>query len=209
LVSHLERLALYVQHRKDANSDSTESNYRQSEANPEGYPVREIAFRIALNRDVCGGEFADRYGAFIVLGFFAVGIILELVAIAFLFNKYKSRLIWVLAGISLFFWLLGGLTPMIGRLPWDWWKIPQGCQEHSEYRQTFQHDGGNVSQYPLEATVCRVGGLGAWGDSGPLSSIAGTGVAQWPGAPGLASETWETQISPSPHCAKLRLPGAH
>jgi hypothetical protein len=30
---------------------------------------------------------------------------------------------------SLIFWLLGAVTPMVGRLPWDWWKTPQGCQQ--------------------------------------------------------------------------------
>jgi HipA-like protein len=46
---------------------------------------REIIVRsIPLNRDVCGGEFADHYGAFIALGLFTVGIVLELIAVTVL-----------------------------------------------------------------------------------------------------------------------------
>jgi len=143
-------LALYVQHRKDSDAHSTKSRDSQGEADPKGYPVREVSFRIALNRDVCGGEFADRYGAFIVLSFFAVGIAFELFAIAVFFNKGNGWLVWTLTVASLVLLLVAGITPMIGRLPWDWFKTPTGCKEDSEYRQSFQHNLASVPQKHLD-----------------------------------------------------------
>jgi hypothetical protein len=119
--------------RSPTDKDASKSNTGQDDIRYIGPPIEGVAFRIALNRDVCGGEFADNYGFFIVLGGFAVTVILELFAIAILFDKGKSRLGWSLAVGSLAFWIVAGLTPMIGRLPWDWNRTYE-CQEHSEQR---------------------------------------------------------------------------
>jgi hypothetical protein len=121
------------------NNEPPQSHARynqQGYATPIRQPIEPVALRIALNRDVCGGEFADRYGAFIVLGLFAVGIILEFLSLAILSTKRNRWLGWGLAIGSLIFWIVAGLTPMIGRLPWDWGRT-YNCQQQTEYRQTF------------------------------------------------------------------------
>jgi IS1 family transposase len=132
-----------------SDKDAPYANANKQKAEYVGYPIKDVAVRIALNRDVCGGEFADRYGAFFVFGGFAVGIILEAVAITILFNKRNRWFGWSLSAASGFFWLVSAITPMVGRLPWDWWRH-YNCEENSEQRQIFQHNAENVPQKPLD-----------------------------------------------------------
>jgi len=126
-------------------NQGSDSNYYKQEIANIGNPVESVSFWIPINRDVCGGKFADLYGGWFLYGGFAIAIVLECLAVAILFDDCNRRLGWVLAGISLLFWVLAGLTPPIGRLPWDWFKTPAGCHDESEYRQIFQHDAVNVS----------------------------------------------------------------
>ena len=95
------------------NENTNNADYNQHNSSPIGKPVVWIT---PLNRDVCGGKFADRYGLFIVLCMFAIGIILELIALAILFDDGNRRLGWGIAAGSLLFWIVAGFTPMIGRL---------------------------------------------------------------------------------------------
>jgi hypothetical protein len=60
-----------------------------------------------LNRDVRGGEFAYKYGIFFVLYCFAIGIILELIAVTVL-SDYKRD--FGLGGLLLFSSLFGGIA---------------------------------------------------------------------------------------------------
>jgi hypothetical protein len=124
--------------RMPTNKDAAKSYPHQQKASAVGDPVRYIAVGISLNRDVCGGQFADRYGAFFVFGGLAVGIIFELIALTILWDKRNSRVGWSIAFISLIFWIVAGVTPMVGRLPWDWWKT-YDCQQQTKYSQTIQH----------------------------------------------------------------------
>jgi IS1 family transposase len=130
-------------------SDKHAPSSYASEQNGEciGYPIRNVAFRIALNRDVCGGEFADSYGAFFVFCCFAIGIILELFAAAILFNKRDSWFGWSIAIVSGLFWIVAAVTPVIGRLPWDWGRS-YDCKQNSDDNQP-QHDAKIVYQKPL------------------------------------------------------------
>jgi hypothetical protein len=142
----LQKIGLFPHGFEGPNSNQYphNANHHEQNSSPIGNPIKRISVRIPLNRDVCGGEFADHYGAFIVLCFFAVGIVLELLAIAVFFNKGNSRLGWILDALSLFFWILGGLISPMGRLPWDWWRTPKGCQDSSEHHQSFQHNSAIV-----------------------------------------------------------------
>ncbi len=124
--------------------------YQHGYIRPIRQPIKFVSSRSPLNRDVCGGEFADRYGGFFLFGGFAIGIIFELIALTILFNNRKSRCGWILAAISLFFWIMTAAIVPIGRLPWDWWKTPKGCQDDGQYYQTFQHNPAIVPQKPLD-----------------------------------------------------------
>jgi hypothetical protein len=52
-----------------------------------------------------------------------------------------------LIALALTLALIGTLSGGFDRLPWHW---GQSSRQHSEYRQTFQHDGENVSQKHLD-----------------------------------------------------------
>jgi hypothetical protein len=62
--------------------------------------------------------------------------------------------IWLLV-LGIAFANMALLTDCIGYLPWNWFKTPSGCQDNSEYRQTFQHDGENVPQKAIYAMHSR------------------------------------------------------
>jgi len=140
-------LSLYPNSNQGSDSDPN-----KQEVTRVGNPIKAVSFWTPINRDVCGGKFADLYGGWFLYSGFAIAIVLEGFAVAILSDdrNHRRRLGWILAGISLLFWILAALTPPIGRLPWDWFKTPAGCHDDSEYRQSFQHDAVNVSD-------------GAWG----------------------------------------------
>lgn len=70
--------------RIDADSHPSDTNDDKQNTANIGNPIEYVAFSIPLNRDVCGDEFADRYGAFFVFGFFTVGIVLDCFAVTIL-----------------------------------------------------------------------------------------------------------------------------
>jgi hypothetical protein len=148
-------LALDEEKCTDGGDDSGYSSNRESDTKSVGQPIEVVSRRTPINRDVCGGKFADQYGGFFVFGGFAIAIVLEFFAAAILLNNHKRRLGWLLAGISLLFWLLAGLTVPLGRLPWDWWRT-YSCQQSSEYRKPFQHITKNVSQKLLTPDSFRI-----------------------------------------------------
>jgi IS1 family transposase len=131
LSSHAKGLALDGPKRAISEANAKHSSDSQQDAEAPSYPIRQVSLRIPLNRDVCGGEFADRYGSFFVLGWFAIGIIFEGIAFTVLLKNGRSKRGWFFAGIAFCGWFLGGITPMIGRLPWDWGKH-YDCTENNE-----------------------------------------------------------------------------
>ena len=57
-------------------------------------------------------------------------------------RRLGERLSVIVGGCLIF----GGMILLLSPLPWDLRDYMPSCYEHSEYRQTFQHEGNRITQ---------------------------------------------------------------
>ena len=125
-----------------------QSEQRESEiGNPSDYVVPSPRFRH-------GSKIGDIYGGVLVaagtfLGFSLCGAAAFILTVQILSNGRAGWLGYSLAifGAVVLFLIIG--TGIIGCLPNNWHRCLCDGEDHSEYRQPFQHDGGNVPQSGL------------------------------------------------------------
>jgi hypothetical protein len=132
------RLAFQVDQGKDTNSNSTEPNDSERQI---GSPCDFIVPRPRFRH---GSRIGDIYGGILVIvgAFLGFGLIAPVAGL--LWRDRRSRLGWLLAAIAAIVLFLTIGSGAIGCLPGSWHKCLCDGQDHSEYRQTFEHDGGNV-----------------------------------------------------------------
>jgi hypothetical protein len=105
-------------------------------------PVRPISPVLHYRH---GREFTDRYGLIVIFGTWLIAIFSAFPLVSLTERGYRRTAVCIFASLMIA-GILGAASGLIGCLPWDWHRCLCDGQEHSEYHQTLQHDGGNVSR---------------------------------------------------------------
>ncbi len=103
-----------------------------------------------------GSRFNDRYGILCICGGFVVGFILWMAGGWRLFYNQRDRLGLCMAGSGLVVAGISFTSVVIGCLPGSWHKCLCDGEDHSDNRQTFQHNTENVSQKLLTLPYLRI-----------------------------------------------------
>lgn len=103
---------------------------------------------ITLHRH--GDEFGDRYGLVSVFSMYAFCGGFWWIALGRIWSGNRKSG-WALLLLGTLIGLCGAMSGAIGCLPWNWGKCLSDGQEHSEYRQTFQHNPAIVPHKYLDS----------------------------------------------------------
>ncbi|MGA9069651.1 MAG: hypothetical protein WB424_05320 [Terracidiphilus sp.] len=120
--------------------------------------------------DVCRGRQFTPW----ILGRLLFGTLFLIGSFVLIVECHRTWLNW-LGGTLLFLGFLFLLAPV----PWDLGPCPASQTEgqHSEYRQTFQHDVENVSQIPVDFTYSKAIFSPAMNNPSPIQFLKASGLA--------------------------------
>lgn len=129
----------YSDEAKDGDSDVS---------HPQRFIVPSPHFRL-------GSRFADIYGGVLVgvgtfLTFTLIVVSTPILTIKFWTTGRGSRLGWILLCLAFIMLVLSAGSAFIGCLPSNWNRCLCDGEEHSEYRQTIQHNPNSIADLPYK-----------------------------------------------------------
>ena len=124
--------------------------YDQKEVGYPRSPIENVIPKgLLLVGDGNGRQAGEFYGVLFILGCYGAAMFLGGTGLYWFFDEGRRWSGGCLIASALTLALVGTLSGGFNCLPWHW---GQCSRQHSEYRQTFEHDGENVSQKSLAAT---------------------------------------------------------